>query len=160
MLDDLLGRTELKERIEELEGETESLRNRLDAESERRSEAVRDRQAAERRVNELEDRVTELTDRVDRAGGDDDEPEFRGRFTLRGERRDRVLALLESLEAGEESVLTAYVPDDPPETVREAFGERAPLVERAAPVSWSVTARESSPPRSARRTPGSVLRVG
>ncbi|WP_232702783.1 Vms1/Ankzf1 family peptidyl-tRNA hydrolase [Halobacterium wangiae] len=133
MLDDLLGRTELKERIEELEAETESLRNQLDAESERRSEAVRDRQAAERRVNELEDRVTELTDRVDRTGGDDAEPEFRRRADLRGERRDRVLALLDSFEAGAESVLTAYVPDDPPEAVREAFGDRAPLVERAAP---------------------------
>jgi len=133
MLDDLLGRTALKERIEDLEADKQSLQEQLDAESERRSEAVRDRQAAERRVNELEDRVTELTDRVERADGDDAGPEFRGRVELRGERRDRVLDLLESLEAGDESVFTAYVPDDPPPAVRDAFGDRAPLVARGAP---------------------------
>ncbi|NIB99948.1 Vms1/Ankzf1 family peptidyl-tRNA hydrolase [Halobacterium sp. R2-5] len=133
MLDDLLGRTDLKERIEDLEDENESLRNRLDAESERRSEAVRDRQEAEERVNELEDRITELEDRVRRQGSGDGEPEFRGRRDLRGERRERVVALLDSVESTEEGVLTAYVPDDPPESVREAFGDRAPLVERAAP---------------------------
>ncbi|MFB6270479.1 MAG: Vms1/Ankzf1 family peptidyl-tRNA hydrolase, partial [Halobacterium sp.] len=137
MLDRLLGRAELKERIEELEAEKQSLAERLEAESERRSEAVRDRQAAEERVNELEDRVTELEDRVERlqsgAEGEGTEPEFRGRRELRGERRDRVLALLDSVESTEEGVLTAYVPNDPPADVREAFGDRAPLVERAAP---------------------------
>jgi len=133
MLDDLLGRTELKERIEDLEDEKQSLRDRLDAESERRSRAVRDRQEAEQRVNELEDRVTELEDRVRRQGGEDGGPEFRGRGAVRGERRERVVTLLDSIETTEEGVLTAYVPDDPPESVREAFGDRAPLVERAAP---------------------------
>lgn len=133
MLDDLLGRTVLKERIEDLEAEKESLRNQLDAEAERRSEAARKRQDAERRVNELEAKVTELEDRLDRADGDDDGPAFRGRVDLTGRRRERVLALLASLEAGEEGILTAYVPDDPPAAVREALGERAPLVARAAP---------------------------
>jgi len=133
MLDRLLGRAALKERIEELAEEKESLAAQLDAESERRSEAVRDRQAAEQRVNELEDRVTELEDRVERLRGEDGGPEFRGRRDLRGERRERVVSLLESVESTEEGVLTAYVPDDPPAAVREAFGDRAPLVERAAP---------------------------
>ncbi|MGB9964857.1 Vms1/Ankzf1 family peptidyl-tRNA hydrolase [Halobacterium hubeiense] len=133
MLDRLLGRASLKERIEELEAEKQSLQNQLDAESERRSEAVRDKQEAEQRVNELEDRVTELEDRVRRQGGEGGGPEFRGRRDLRGERRERVVALLDSLETTAEGVLTAYVPDDPPEAVREAFGDRAPLVERAAP---------------------------
>jgi peptide subunit release factor 1 (eRF1) len=135
MLDELLGRAELKERIEELEAERESLQAQLDAESERRSEAVRDRQAAEQRVNELQNRVTELEDRVDRLRSEDGgpEPEFRGRRVLRGERRERVFALLDSVESTEEGVLTAYVPDDPPTAVRDAFGDRAPLVERAAP---------------------------
>ncbi|CQH59537.1 uncharacterized protein HHUB_3003 [Halobacterium hubeiense] len=133
MLDRLLGRASLKERIEELEDERESLQAQLDAESERRSEAVRDRQEAEQRVNELEDKVTELEDRVQRQGGEDGGPEFRGRRDLRGERRERVVELLDSVESTEEGVLTAYVPNDPPEDVREAFGDRAPLVERAAP---------------------------
>ncbi|SEW26392.1 Vms1/Ankzf1 family peptidyl-tRNA hydrolase [Halobacterium jilantaiense] len=133
MLDDILGRTELKERIEELEADKESLANQLAAEEERRSEASRERQAAERRVNELEDKVTELEDRLDRVGGEDAGPEFRGRVDLRGRRRARVLTLLDSLRAGEEGVLTAYVPDEPPEAVRDALGERAPLVARAAP---------------------------
>ncbi|MFB6072071.1 MAG: Vms1/Ankzf1 family peptidyl-tRNA hydrolase [Halobacterium sp.] len=133
MLDDLLGRSALKERIEELEAEKQSLEERLEAESERRAEAARKRQEAERRVNELEDRVTELEDRVERARSEDGGPEFRGRVDLRGERRDRVLDLLESVDGGEEGVLSAYVPDDPPEAVREAFGDRAPLVARAAP---------------------------
>lgn len=135
MLDRLLGRAELKERIEDLEAEKQSLQNQLDAESERRSDAVRDKQAAEQRVNELEDRITELEDRVERLRGGDGgpQPEFRDRRDLRGERRERVLALLDSLESTAEAVLTAYVPNDPPEAVREAFGDRAPLVERAAP---------------------------
>ncbi|MCG1003810.1 MULTISPECIES: Vms1/Ankzf1 family peptidyl-tRNA hydrolase [Halobacterium] len=133
MLDRLLGRAKLKERIEELEDERQSLAAQLEAESERRSEAVRDRQDAEQRVNELEDRVTELEDRVRRHGDEDAGPEFRGRRDLRGERRERVVSLLESVESTEEGVLTAYVPDDPPEAVREVFGDRAPLVERAAP---------------------------
>ncbi|MDH5019389.1 Vms1/Ankzf1 family peptidyl-tRNA hydrolase [Halobacterium rubrum] len=133
MLDDILGRTELKERIEDLEGEKESLANQLAAEEERRSEAARKRQEAERRVNELEAKIEELEDRLDRAEADDAGPDFRGRADLTGRRRERVLTLLASLEAGEEGVLTAYVPDDPPDAVRDALGERAPLVERAAP---------------------------
>jgi peptide subunit release factor 1 (eRF1) len=133
MLDELLGRAELKERIEELEAETESLEAQLEAESDRRAAAVRDKQEAEQRVNELEDRVTELEDRVERAGGDEAGPEFRDRTDLRGERRERVLDLLASVETTEEEMLTAYVPDDPPADVREAFGDRAPLVSRAAP---------------------------
>ena len=47
MLDDLLGRTELKERIAELDAERESLEAQLEAEQERRAEAARKRQAAE-----------------------------------------------------------------------------------------------------------------
>ncbi|WP_336036303.1 Vms1/Ankzf1 family peptidyl-tRNA hydrolase [Halobacterium yunchengense] len=134
MLDELLGRAELKARIEDLEDEKESLRAQLDAEGERRREAVRKRQDAEERVNELEDRVTELRDRVDRLSGDaDGEADFRGRRDLRADGVERVLALLASVESAEEGVLTAYVPDDPPEAVRAAFGDRAPLVERAAP---------------------------
>jgi len=157
MLDDILGRTELKERIEDLEAEKESLASQLAAEEERRSEASRRRQEAERRVNELEDKVTELEDRLDRTEGEDAGPEFRERVELRGRRRGRVLSLLESVRAGEEGVLTAYVPDEPPDAVREALGERAPLVARAAPCLVvrdqegvvSVALRPPNPPEEA-----------
>ncbi len=50
MLDSLLGRAELKARIEELEEEKRHLERRLDAESERRADAVTARQDAEERV--------------------------------------------------------------------------------------------------------------
>lgn len=134
MLDDLLGRAELKARIERLEDERDSLEARLEAESERRADAVSERQAAEERVNRLEDRVTELEDRVERAGGDGDGTvEFRRVATLRGERRRAVLDRLRSVEAGPEGALTAAVEGSVPGPVREAFGPRAPLLERAAP---------------------------
>ena len=64
MLDDLLGRTELKERIAELEAERERLQAQLDAERERRSDAARARQDAEERVNRLEDRIADLEGKV------------------------------------------------------------------------------------------------
>ncbi|MGB9960857.1 Vms1/Ankzf1 family peptidyl-tRNA hydrolase [Halobacterium sp. BOL4-2] len=133
MLDDLLGRTELKARIDDLEAEADSLQQQLDAEADRRSEAARKRQAAERRANELETKIEELQDRLDRTDSGDAAPEFRDRIALTGRRRDRVLALLESLDAGPEGVLTAYVADDPPARLRDALGDRAPLVARAAP---------------------------
>ena len=138
MLDDLLGRAELKTRIERLEDERDSLEARLEAESERRADAVSERQAAEERVNRLEDRVAELEDRVERAGGDGDgdgTAGFRRVTTLRGERRTTVLDRLRSVDAGPEGALTAAVEGSGPAPgpVREAFGRRAPLLDRAAP---------------------------
>lgn len=133
MLDELLGRATLKDRIAELEAEKERLSEQLEAESERRSEAVSARQEAEERVNRLEDRVTELEDRVERAGGDGDELDFRRVDEVRDGRRDEVLARLGSVETGPEGALTAMVDDDPTDPVRDAFGARAPLVARAAP---------------------------
>ncbi|MFB6281600.1 MAG: Vms1/Ankzf1 family peptidyl-tRNA hydrolase [Haloferacaceae archaeon] len=135
MLDDLLGRTELKERIEELEAERESLERRLESAEESRAEAVSARQAAEERVNRLEDRVAELEDRVERASGDDGDGDaaFRRVEELHDARRDEVLDRLRSVETGPEGALTAMVGADVPRPVRGAFGARAPLVERAAP---------------------------
>lgn len=138
MLDDLLGRTELKERIEALEDENHHLERRLEAESERRSDAVAARQRAEERVNRLEDRIADLEGRV---GDDTDAGEgasdlrFRHRESLRGGRLEEVLARLESLETGPEGALSAIVPDERslPDSVAEAFGDRARLVARAAP---------------------------
>lgn len=135
MLDDLLGRTELKERIETLEDEKDHLERQLDAEQERRADAVTDRQEAQRQVNRLEDRVAELEDRVERLRSDDSAVSFRREATVRGSRLDELISRLESIETGPEGLLTAYVQDghDLPEAVRNGFGDRAPLVARSAP---------------------------
>jgi len=133
MLDRLLGRAELKERIADLEEENEHLQRQLDAEKERRADAVSDRQDAEERVNRLEDRIADLEGQLD---GEDDAADFAFRRTeaLHGDRLDAVLDRLGSLETGPEGVLTAYVgTGGPPDAVREAFGDRAGLVARAAP---------------------------
>jgi len=133
MLDELLGRAGLKERIAELEDENDSLRAQLDAEQERRADAATARQAAEQRVNKLEDRIAELEDRVERAESDEDEFDFRDTTTLRRERLREVLARLRSVETEPEGALTAMVADKVPPAVRDVLGERASLVERAAP---------------------------
>ena len=136
MLDELLGRAELKDRVAELEEELRHRERELEAERERRSEAVSDRQAAEERANRLEDRIADLEGTVERlraeAGG---ERSFARTERLRGDRRRAVLDRFESVATGLEGALTAYVADgsDLPEAVRAAFGDRAALVERAAP---------------------------
>ncbi|CCQ36322.1 uncharacterized protein Nmlp_2142 [Natronomonas moolapensis 8.8.11] len=136
MLDDLLGRTELKERIEALEERRDRLEARFEAESERRADAVSDKQAAEERANRLEDRIADLEGQLDAAGSAADNAatvEFRREETLRGGRADAVLDRLASFEGGPEGVLTAVVEDAPPTAVRDLLGDRNPLVERAAP---------------------------
>ncbi|MFB6301317.1 MAG: Vms1/Ankzf1 family peptidyl-tRNA hydrolase [Haloferacaceae archaeon] len=134
MLDDLLGRSELKERIAELEAERDSLERQLESAEESRAEAVSARQEAEERINRLEDRIAELEDRVERAsGGGDAAIEFRRVDELHDARRDEVLARLRSVETDTEGALTAMLGDEVPAPVREAFGARAPLVERATP---------------------------
>jgi len=133
MLDRLLGRASLKERVSELEDERESLRAQLEAEQERRADAVSDRQDAQERVNRLEDKIEQLEDALDRRDDADDGIEFRGVEELRGPRVDAVLDRLESVETDPEGIMTAMVDDALSEAVRDAFGERAPLVARAAP---------------------------
>ena len=133
MLDRLLGRASLKERVSELEDERESLRAQLEAEQERRADAVSDRQDAQERVNRLEDKIEQLEDALDRRDDADDGIEFRGVEELRGPRVDAVLNRLESVETDPEEIMTAMVDDATSEAVRDAFGERAPLVARAAP---------------------------
>ena len=134
MLDELLGRAELKARIEELEEEKRHLERRAEAEEERRSEAARKRQEAEAEVNRLEDRIEGLEERVERLSGDGTtDVAFRGTEALRGERRDEILSRLASFETGPEGALTAMVDEDVPEAVSDALGERAALVRRAAP---------------------------
>ncbi|WP_135806692.1 Vms1/Ankzf1 family peptidyl-tRNA hydrolase [Halorussus marinus] len=135
MLDRLLGRARLKERIEELEEEKRHLERRAEAEEERRAEAATARQAAEERVNRLEDRIAELEDRVERTESDAPDLEFRGVETVRGDRLDEVLSRLESVETDPEGALTAMVGagGSRPDAVEEAFGDRAALVDRARP---------------------------
>jgi peptide subunit release factor 1 (eRF1) len=135
MLDDLLGRTELNDRIEELEEERRRLERQLAAEQERRADAATARQEAERDVNRLQDRIAELEDRVDRLQDGDGDISFRSEERLRRKRLDEVLDRLDSFGSGSEGVLTAMIEDghDLPGAVRAALDERAALVSRAAP---------------------------
>jgi len=135
MLDDLLGRTELKAEIEALGAEVDSLEAQLEAERQRRADAVTERQEAQHRANRLEDRVEQLEDQVERLKSGDTALSYRRETRLRGEQLGEILARLASVETGQEGALSAYVPDghDRPAELREAFGERAALVSRAAP---------------------------
>ena len=133
MLDELLGRASLKSEIEALESEVESLRGQLEGERERRRDAVRARQDAEERLNRLEDRIADLEGQLDRAREGEPTLRFRRTETLAGGRLRAVLDRLESLRTDEEGAFTALVEERPDGATREAFGERAPLLERAAP---------------------------
>jgi peptide subunit release factor 1 (eRF1) len=133
MLDNLLGKTELKERIAKLEDEKEHLERQLEAEQERRAEASTAKQEAEERINRLEDRIADLEGQLEQAESDED-LSFRYREDVAGDRRDAVLDRLRSFETDPEGVLTAYVDDDDlPAPVVKALGDRTPLVRRAAP---------------------------
>jgi len=134
MLDELLGRAELKERIAELEEEKRHLERRAEAEEERRAEAASARQAAEERVNRLEDRIADLEGQLERRSDDGGGPEFRGTADLRGDRLREVLSRLRSLSTGREGALTAMTDAASlPGTVADAVGDREALVRRAAP---------------------------
>jgi peptide subunit release factor 1 (eRF1) len=135
MLDRLLGRASLKERVAELEEENHHLERQLDAETERRADAATERQQAEAEVNRLEDRVAELEDRVERLQAEEGESTFRAEETLSRARLREVLDRLESVETEPEGVFTAYVDAERslPAPVRDAFGDRASLVASAAP---------------------------
>ncbi len=135
MLDDLLGKTALRERIEELEGEKHRLKEQLEAEQERRAEAVTDRQEAQHRVNRLEDRIEQLEDRVERLRSEETTVSVRREERLTDRHLDTVLSRLESVETGPQGALTAFVPDgrDLDPALRGAFGDRSVLVARSAP---------------------------
>jgi peptide subunit release factor 1 (eRF1) len=137
MLDQLLGRAALKDRIDELEEELRHTERQLDAEQERRADAVSDKQAAQQRVNRLEDRIADLEGTVERLREGDGEAERTPTRTERvtGTRRSAVLDRLASVETDPEGAFTAYVADgsDLPEAVRDAFGDRTGQVVQAAP---------------------------
>ena len=136
MLDELLGRASLKERIDELEDEKRRLRNQLDAEQERRTDAASARQDAEERVNRLEDKIAQLEGEVARERDrETDALSFRRVEDLHGERLDSVVDRLRSVDAGPEGALSAMLTDggDVPASVADAFGDRSALLRRATP---------------------------
>ena len=142
MIDELLGRAELKDRIQELEDDKHHLQRQLEAESERRADAVSDRQAAEQRVNQLEDKITELEDRLDRQQAAEDtatDRTPRSTDTVRGDRLAEILRRLRSVETGPEGALTAVIEDEElplSRPVQSAAGDCGPLVRQAAPTVY------------------------
>jgi len=131
MLDRLLGREELRERVATLEEEKRHLERQLEAEQGRRAEAVTDRQAAEERVNRLEDRIAGLQGERDETASAD--PSFRRREALHGQRLEAVLSRLESFRTDAEGTFSAMVDGEVPDAVVDLLGDRAGLVSRAAP---------------------------
>ena len=120
MLDDVLGKTELKERIEELEEERESLENRLEAEERKRKKQAREKQEAYERANKMESKVQELEDRLERAEEEEDDIDFRLAKTVRGSTLSNTLDLLESARSGDDSLTTVTVA--PGDRVPNEFG--------------------------------------
>ncbi len=139
MIDELLGRAELKTRIEELEDEKHHLQRQLEAESERRSDAVSDKQQAEQRINRLEDKITELEDTLERtqsAGETARGRTPRSTDSFGGDRLDEICRRLRSVETGPEGALTAVIEDEElplSRTIRSTAGDCGPLIRSAAP---------------------------
>ena len=140
MLDKLLGRAALKERIEELEAELEEaetrrdqLEEQLEAETRRRKEAVREKQDAQETINRTEDRIAQLEGRIDQLTDDERSIDYRGVETVEYDRMAVVLDRLASVDAGPEGALTAVLDGDVPQQVRDAFGDHIALLSRAAP---------------------------
>ena len=133
-LDAWLGRADLKARIEELEDQLDRQRERYEAESARRSTAVRERQEAEEQVNRLEDRIAQLEGELDRVRGSEETLEARHRERLNGRRAESVVERLRSIRSAPESVLTATVDGSRvPNAVENTLGKRARLAADEAP---------------------------
>lgn len=137
MLDELLGRAELKAEIETLTEENRHLERRLEAEQERRADAVSDKQDAEETINRLEDRLTALKDKLDRLESNESETadEFTRQTSVHGEQLAEFLSRLRSLQTGPEGALTVTIDEGRslPESATTAFEPRTPLLRRAAP---------------------------
>jgi len=117
MLDNLLGKTQLKERIQELGEEVDSLEERLESAERKRKNAVTEKQDADRRVNELETKVEELQDKLEREKEDEEAKlDFRLAEAVRGRHLESVLSVLRTAEARGEDLTT----------VRVAPGDRHP----------------------------------
>lgn len=131
-LDELLGRQSLKDRIAELEEECDRLEAQLEAEGERRREAVRARQSAEERVNTLEDRIAGLEGELEERDGDIEREWAHVKQLSIGD-VNAVLRTLRSVEADREALLTASIREPPTEPVRDVFGASAGLLGRVTP---------------------------
>jgi len=142
MIDELLGRSELKKRIEALEDDKHHLQRQLDAESERRADAVSDKQQAEQRINQLEDKITELEDKLDRRQTADESRTGRtprGTDTVGGDRLAEILGRLRAVETEPEGALTAVIEDGElplSRTVNSTAGDCGPLIRQAAPTIY------------------------
>ncbi len=150
MLDELLGRASLRDRIDELEDENERLRKRYEAESDRRAEATTARQDAEERINRLEDRIAQLEGELERVDETESGPSVRHRDQLRGTRLEAVFDRLTSFRTGPEGALTVGVDDDgvaePVRTELEpVLGERLALVDDDGPCLCCVDDAACSP---------------
>lgn len=133
MLDALLGREALKERINTLEEELERVNRRLEAETERRQAAVRDRQTADQRVNTLEDKIAELEGRLAQEESGGAEHEWFRSYPVGYERMADLLEVLSSVRTASEGAMTAYLATDTlgdESTVAELIG---PVIHRSRP---------------------------
>lgn len=135
MLDELLGRAELKDRIDELITERDRLEERLAAEERRRKEAVRDRQAAEQRVNQLEDRIAGLEGELDRRTDEKAELDFARVERMSHQRTGEIIRRLESVRTAEDGAYTAVLDAEtaPSADLDSILGDRRALLMRARP---------------------------
>ncbi|WP_248515600.1 Vms1/Ankzf1 family peptidyl-tRNA hydrolase [Salinarchaeum laminariae] len=125
--------SELESELEAAREQQEHLEAQLEAEKRRRADAVTDRQAAQEQVNDLEDRIAQLEGTVDRLRDGERELSYRGRRTLDRRATERILDRLQSVDAPPDGALTAVVRDPVPDELRDQFGDRTSLLERAAP---------------------------
>lgn len=133
MLDELLGRADLKAEIDDLEDELDDLQAQLSAETSRRREAVRARQEAEELVNQREDRIAGLEGELEQLRDDEETTSFQWVGMLSIESTQRVFDRLESVTAEPDGAFTAGVSDEIPEAASELLDDRVSLVDRAAP---------------------------
>lgn len=132
-LDELLGRQSLKDRIASLETEIDRLESQLEAEQDRRSEAVRDRQAAQERVNQLEDRIAGLEGELERQETDDDARTWSRVESVGHERAADLVDRLRSWRGGSETAFSAAIEGVVSESVRSLLSDDWVLVEEVAP---------------------------
>lgn len=140
MLDELLGRAELKARIDELQSELDAVREendrlekQLTAAEQRRKEAVRNYQDAQEQLNRMDDRVAQLEGDLDRLKDEDRRVSFRYRTRLGHEAMTAVIDRLDAVTAPPDRVLTAVITDSVPPVAADRLGEHAGLLERARP---------------------------
>ncbi|MFB6283517.1 MAG: Vms1/Ankzf1 family peptidyl-tRNA hydrolase [Halobacteria archaeon] len=130
LFDEVLGKKELKQKVQELKEEKESLESQLEAENRRRKDAVTEKQKAEREINELETKIATMEDELEKASGEkEEEHEF-----IRVRRRSlhetqEFLKYLGSMEDGDGNLASAYLPK-PAESLPEVMDELFPEDER------------------------------